>query len=121
MPADTSTTPKPPDTFPSVEAWTNSPQFRQMWAEQHVASPATYLKIFRHPAHERMIMTTTSLGVLSIPGTRVVVYTPTDDACRDAITSLLTGAGTDRHFSCWPTHDWGPGQPPEVPAATALA
>jgi transcriptional regulator with XRE-family HTH domain len=98
-----------------------SPQFRQLWAEQHVASPATYLKIFRHPAHERMVMTTTSLGVLSIPGTRLVVYTPTDDACRDAIATLLTGEGTDRHFSCWPVHDWGPGQPPAVPATTALA
>jgi transcriptional regulator with XRE-family HTH domain len=98
-----------------------SPHFRQLWSEQHVASSATYLKIFRHPAHERLVMTTTSLGVLSIPGTRLVVYTPADDACRDAITGLLAGEGTDRHFPCWPAHDMSPGQAPAVPATVALA
>src|SRR5947208_1232730 len=42
-------------------AWTSfvarlqaaSTQFAQLWAEQHVASNMTYLKIFRHPAHPR--------------------------------------------------------------------
>jgi transcriptional regulator with XRE-family HTH domain len=98
-----------------------SPQFSRLWAEQHVASPATYLKIFRHPAHERLVMTTTSLGVLSIPGTRLVVYTPADDTCRDAIAGLLAGEGADQHFSCWPAHYMSAPQPPAVPATVALA
>ena len=44
-----------------------SPHFARLWAEQDVASHATYLKIFRHPAHERLAMTTTSLAVLAVP------------------------------------------------------
>jgi MmyB-like transcription regulator ligand binding domain/Helix-turn-helix domain len=81
-----------------------SPHFARLWDEQEVASQATYLKIFRHPAHDRLVMTTTSLGVLSAPGTRVVVYTPGDGATAKAISQLLAGEGTDRHFPCWEAH-----------------
>jgi transcriptional regulator with XRE-family HTH domain len=81
-----------------------SPHFARLWAEQHVANPSSYLKIFRHPAHERMVMKTTSLGVLATPCTRVVVYTPADEACRIAIDRLLAGDGTDAHYPCWPAH-----------------
>ncbi|HEV8220076.1 MAG TPA: helix-turn-helix transcriptional regulator, partial [Streptosporangiaceae bacterium] len=77
-----------------------SNQFTQLWAEQHVASNMTYLKIFRHPAHPRLAMTTTSLAVLSLPGTRMVIYNPADDACREAIAGLLRGEGRDLHFPC---------------------
>jgi hypothetical protein len=35
-----------------------SPLFARLWAEHDVASPATYLKICRHPAYERMVMRT---------------------------------------------------------------
>jgi transcriptional regulator with XRE-family HTH domain len=93
-------------------AWTSfvqklqahSPLFAQLWAEQHVASQVSYLKVFRHPAYPRLTMTTTSLAVLAIPGTRIVVYNPADDTCREAIDSLLAGHGQDEHFPCWPTH-----------------
>jgi transcriptional regulator with XRE-family HTH domain len=81
-----------------------SPEFGRMWAEQEVASPASYLKIFRHPAHKRLSMTTNSLAVLSAPGTRMVVYTPTDDATRRAVASLIAGEGADARFACWPVH-----------------
>jgi transcriptional regulator with XRE-family HTH domain len=81
-----------------------SPHFARLWAEHDVASPATYLKIFRHPAYERMVMKTTSLAVLATPGTRVVVYTPADETCRVAIDRLLAGEGTDAHYPCWPVH-----------------
>ncbi len=81
-----------------------SPHFTRLWAEQDVASQVTYLKIFRHPAHPRLAMTTTSLGVLATPGTRIVVYTPADQTCRDAIDQLLAGLGADARFPCWPRH-----------------
>jgi transcriptional regulator with XRE-family HTH domain len=81
-----------------------SPYFARLWAEHDVASPATYLKIFRHPAHGRLAMTTTSLAVLATPGTRVVVYTPADETCRAAIDHLLAGEGAGAHFPCWPDH-----------------
>jgi len=105
-------------------AWTSfvarlqaaSTRFTQLWAEQHVASNMTYLKIFRHPAHPRMAMTTTSLAVLSLPGTRMVIYNPADDGCREAVAGLLRGEGRDQHFPCWPGHDMHAGRGPKAPA-----
>jgi len=81
-----------------------SQHFARLWAEQDVASHATYLKIFRHPAHERLAMTTTSLAVLAVPGTRVVVYTPADEVTRQAVAGLQRGEGADARFSCWDSH-----------------
>jgi transcriptional regulator with XRE-family HTH domain len=81
-----------------------SPEFGRMWAQHEVASPASYFKIFRHPAHQRLSMTTNSLAVLAAPGTRMVVYTPADDTTRHAIADLIAGQGTDARFPCWPLH-----------------
>jgi transcriptional regulator with XRE-family HTH domain len=81
-----------------------SPHFARLWDEQEVASQATYLKIFRHPAHERLVLTTTSLAVLSVPGTRMVVYIPADEPTTRAISQLLAGDGADQHFPCWHGH-----------------
>jgi transcriptional regulator with XRE-family HTH domain len=83
---------------------TASPLFAQLWAEHDVASQVTYLKVFRHPAHERLVLTTTSLGVLSVPGTRIVVYHPVGQVTRQAIESLLAGEGVDAKFACWQSH-----------------
>jgi len=68
-----------------------SPEFARLWDEHDVASQASYLKIFRHPAYQRLTMTTTSLAVQAVPGTRMVVYRPTDDITRQAISELLAG------------------------------
>ncbi len=81
-----------------------SPHFARLWAEHDVANQATYLKIFRHPAYERLAMTTTSLAVLAVPGTRVVVYTPADETTRQAVARLLHGEGADARFPCWEWH-----------------
>jgi transcriptional regulator with XRE-family HTH domain len=81
-----------------------SPHFARLWAEHDVASQATYLKIFRHPAYDRLAMTTTSLAVLAVPGTRVVVYTPADEVTRESIAALLRGEGTEARFPCWDSH-----------------
>ena len=81
-----------------------SPEFARMWAEHEVASPATYLKIFRHPLHDRLAMTTNSLAVLAVPGTRMVVYTPADEATGRAVAGLIAGDGAGAQFPCWPAH-----------------
>jgi len=81
-----------------------SPHFARLWAEQDVASHATYVKIFRHPSHERLAMTTTSLAVIAVPGTRVVVYTPADEVTRQAVDGLLRGEGADARFPCFDIH-----------------
>jgi transcriptional regulator with XRE-family HTH domain len=82
-----------------------SPEFARMWAEHEVASPASYLKVFRHAAYDRLTMTTNSLAVLAVPGTRMVVYTPVDDATRKALACLIAGEGADASFPCWPEHN----------------
>jgi transcriptional regulator with XRE-family HTH domain len=81
-----------------------SPHFARLWAEHEVASSATYLKVFRHPAHPHLVTTTTSLAVLAVPGTRMVVYTPADEVTRHAISSLLAGQGTSARYPCWESH-----------------
>src|SRR5215468_2337341 len=81
-----------------------SPHFARLWDEHGVANQATYLKIFRHPAYERLAMTTTSLAVLAVPCTRVVVYTPADEITQQAISSLLRGEGAEARFPCWDHH-----------------
>ena len=81
-----------------------SPHFAKLWAEHDVASPVSYIKVFRHPAYDRLAMTSTSFGVLSVPGTRLVVYNPVDETCRTAISRLLAGEGTDAEYPCAPAH-----------------
>jgi len=82
-----------------------SPRFAKLWAEHDVASPVTYIKIFRHPAFDRLAMTSTSFGVLAVPGTRMVVYTPADEACRAAIGKLLAGEGAGARYPCAAAHE----------------
>jgi transcriptional regulator with XRE-family HTH domain len=81
-----------------------SPHFAKLWDEHDVASPVSYIKVFRHPAYDRLAMTSTSFGVLSVPGTRMVVYNPVDEACQTAIGQLLAGEGTDAEYPCAPAH-----------------
>ena len=81
-----------------------SPEFARMWAEHEVASPATYVKLFRHPVYDRLAVITNSLAVLAVPGTRMVVYTPADEATRRAVACLIAGEGAGAQFPCWPAH-----------------
>jgi transcriptional regulator with XRE-family HTH domain len=81
-----------------------SPAFARLWDEHEVASPVSYLKVFRHPAHPKLTLTTTSLAVQAVPGTRMVVYRPADELTRDAIARLLAGEGTGARYPCWAAH-----------------
>ncbi len=80
-----------------------SPEFATMWATQDVAQPAYYAKVFRHPLYPRLEMTSTSFAVQTAPGTRMVVYTPDNDATRAAMERLVSDP-VQHHFPCWPTH-----------------
>ena len=80
-----------------------SPEFAAMWATQDVAQPAYYAKVFRHPLYPRLEMTSTSFAVQTAPGTRMVVYTPDNDATRAAMERLVADPVQHR-FPCWPTH-----------------
>ena len=87
-----------------------SPEFAAMWATQDVAQPAYYVKVFRHPLYPRLEMTSTSFAVQAAPGTRMVVYTPVDDATRAAMERLVASDPSDpsdpsqHHFPCWEAH-----------------
>ena len=81
-----------------------SPEFAAMWATQDVAQPASHAKVFRHPLFPRLAMTSTSLAVQAAPGTRLVVYTPSDDATRRAMEQLVEAGSPQPRFPCWPAH-----------------
>ncbi|SRR6266851_3553331 len=81
-----------------------SPEFAAMWATQNVARPASYSKVFRHPLYPRLEMTSISFAVQAAPGTRMVVYTPVDDATRAAMERLVRIDPSEHHFPCWPAH-----------------
>jgi transcriptional regulator with XRE-family HTH domain len=81
-----------------------SPEFAAMWATQDVAQPASHAKVFRHPLYPRLAMTSTSLAVQAAPGTRMVVYAPSDDATRRAMEQLVAAGSPQPRFPCWPAH-----------------
>ena len=81
-----------------------SPEFAAMWATQDVAQPASHAKVFRHPLFPRLAMTSTSLAVQAAPGTRLVVYAPSDDATRRAMEQLVETGPPQPRFPCWPAH-----------------
>jgi transcriptional regulator with XRE-family HTH domain len=81
-----------------------SPGFAAMWATQDVAQPAYYAKVFRHPLYPRLEMTSTSFAVQAAPGTRMVVYTPVDDATRAAMERLVTVGEAQHYFPCRDAH-----------------
>jgi hypothetical protein len=74
-----------------------------MWATQDVAHPHYYAKVFRHPLYPRLEMTSTSFAVQTAPGTRMVVYTPDNEATGAAMERLVADPVQHR-FPCWPTH-----------------
>jgi transcriptional regulator with XRE-family HTH domain len=80
-----------------------SPEFAAMWATQDVAHPHYHRKVFRHPLYPRLEMTSTSLAVQTAPGTRMVVYTPDNEATRAAMERLVADP-VEHHFPCWPVH-----------------
>ena len=93
-------------------AWTSfirrmeaaSPEFATIWATQDVAQPAQYVKVFRHPLYPRLPMTSTGFAVQAPPGTRMVVYTPDDEATRTAMERLVADP-VQHHFPCRPVHE----------------
>jgi transcriptional regulator with XRE-family HTH domain len=81
-----------------------SPNFARTWAAHDVALPASYVKEFRHPGVGIITATSTSFAVNAVPGARMTVYTPADEASKAALARLAAGEETDAHFPCWPTH-----------------
>jgi transcriptional regulator with XRE-family HTH domain len=81
-----------------------SATFARLWDEHEVASQASYLKVYRHPAYPKLTLTTTSLAVQAVPGTRMVVYRPADEVTSDAIARLLAGEGAGAQYPCWEAH-----------------
>jgi transcriptional regulator with XRE-family HTH domain len=105
-------------------AWTHfirrleavSPAFAQAWASHEVAQPTSHTKRFRHPAVGPITATSTSFAVTSVPGARLVVYTPDDEPSARALARLADDAELDVRYPCWNTHH--PERARLAPAAT---
>jgi transcriptional regulator with XRE-family HTH domain len=66
-----------------------SEEFERMWAAQNVASPATRVKVFDHPAVGEVRLSVVSFAVVATPETRMAVYTPADEESRTSLDRLI--------------------------------
>ncbi len=57
-----------------------SPEFAELWARHEVAGPAERTLRFQHPGAGLMILTRTEYDVAALPGLRLAVYSPGDEA-----------------------------------------
>jgi transcriptional regulator with XRE-family HTH domain len=65
-----------------------SPEFAELWAGHDVALPNNTHKVFDHHIVGVLHLTVTSLDVSASPETRVLVYTPADEASRTGLAWL---------------------------------
>ncbi len=65
-----------------------SAEFRRRWQKYDVNDYTPKLKVFHHPVEGTLKMSATTLWVADQPGTRLVVYTPVDQAGHDAVRRL---------------------------------
>ena len=68
-----------------------SGEFADLWARQEVAAPEVRLRRFHMPDCVPMTFESTELAVSAVPGLRIHVYTPIDDATRGQLTDRLAG------------------------------
>jgi transcriptional regulator with XRE-family HTH domain len=93
-------------------AWTHlirtleaeSPAFARAWASHDVAHPGSTVKVFRHPGVGRIATVSTSFLVSTVPGARMIVYTPSDKESEQAIARLAAGDQLSARFPCWESH-----------------
>ncbi|MFI7419248.1 helix-turn-helix transcriptional regulator [Nonomuraea sp. NPDC049684] len=71
-----------------------SAEFARMWARQDVAEPGPRVKVFKHEVAGDLRFSTTSLNVSATPETRLIVYSPKDDATRSALAWLMGSGDT---------------------------
>jgi transcriptional regulator with XRE-family HTH domain len=82
-----------------------SPSFARAWAAHDVSNPGRTVKVFRHPGVGRIATVSTSFAVHSIPGARMVVYTPSDTESEHAIARLSAGEQLSARYPCWASHE----------------
>jgi hypothetical protein len=71
-----------------------SAEFAQLWARQDVADPGPRTKSYKHVELGELHFSSTSL--MAAPEIRLIVYTPTDDETRSAMTTLMRNGETAR-------------------------
>jgi transcriptional regulator with XRE-family HTH domain len=81
-----------------------SPTFAAIWAAHDVAQPGNHVKHFRHPTLGEIITKSTSFAVTTVPGARMVIYTPDDAQSERAVARLAAGDQLTARFPCWHTH-----------------
>lgn len=73
-----------------------SPEFARLWERQDVAEPGSHEKVFKHEELGELRFATTNFASMSAPETRMVVYTPLDDASRSALDRIAARCSTER-------------------------
>jgi transcriptional regulator with XRE-family HTH domain len=77
-----------------------SPKFAELWENHDVADSATRLKIFRHPGLGLLNCVVNSFEVVSMPETRMTVYTPNDEETRAKFELVRLGAVPKGAYPC---------------------
>jgi hypothetical protein len=84
-----------------------SPEFAELWAEHGVAEGGVHVKVFRHPALGELNVVSTALEVAAAaPDTRMMVYTPNDEATRERFELLREDTlPTGKTYACGHSFD----------------
>lgn len=77
-----------------------SSEFDRIWQNHEVAAPQNSVKEFRYPGIGELKVMSTSLGVMSDPDLRIIVYTPVDQTSRDLMDRLIAGEGQGKRYAC---------------------
>lgn len=65
-----------------------SAEFREIWAQHEVVRPVSSVKCFRHPRVGVLQLTATSLWTGPTPGSKLLSYTPVDEASHERLREL---------------------------------
>ncbi|MEU5306449.1 helix-turn-helix transcriptional regulator [Streptomyces noursei] len=65
-----------------------SPEFRALWAQHEVERQTGAVKVFRHPVVGILQLTSTNMWLGPSLGSKVLTYTPVDEASRERLTEL---------------------------------
>ncbi|MFF2813187.1 helix-turn-helix transcriptional regulator [Streptomyces sp. NPDC058000] len=71
-----------------------SPEFREIWAQHEVERPTSAVKVYRHPVVGVLQLTSTNLWLGPNTGSKVLTYTPVDEASRERLVELAELART---------------------------
>lgn len=74
-----------------------SSEFAELWSRHEVAEPQSRIRRFAHPTAGETAFAMTELDLPTLPGRRIIVYTPDDDRTKRALHNIVR---TDLELDC---------------------